>query len=581
MANEPIYVPINSSSLPHYFGRGCILPVKYLSNKVEDIQNIQEDAILLSKKKWVKNADCSLEVVLTEEEEKGLIGLSDNFYKCNAPIPTSRIKGVYFLDTKQKETTVWNVNNGAAFIPDHLLQVENRSELDVITVDELSNLSNTSSAIDLTNKIKSFDHILGGFAFMRLGNRPETNYPDNYFSTLSYFNRLIEEECKKAANEKELLFNYNFWGIFSFKNESTWSKWLKYIYQNVETNDVEKLALSEGINLQSKYGLLKLDAIDKGSVLYDIALLATYGDRKNKSVDDLVTDLADSNIVPTEKKEEVSLLFGLNNGYSKLRNRYKNRNGEKIVKFKLESKLDYYIIESIYQFVFNGNKENFAFPYIDAWCPTLTESIKGQETYKILDTTVIAKKKPLFLSLQYLENLFQKFSANEIFTTIVKVLNQWLPPFAKIKEEDGIKYFEEALKKSFTQWSKSIFNQVRLDYNKSITFEKEQLVQNFELERMQLNTEINNLREQLEKAQVYKSASHPVNELNTKDTQSIKAAENVKEERRNNNPVDSSGDIDLLDIKVLKKIAKEKGIKPLPSKREELIKAIKSIQTFI
>ena len=64
------YVPIKSTSLAHYFSKACIFPTKYLSNRIEDIQTKFDEFILISNKKWISNNNCSLEIILTEEENK-------------------------------------------------------------------------------------------------------------------------------------------------------------------------------------------------------------------------------------------------------------------------------------------------------------------------------------------------------------------------------------------------------------------------------------------------------------------------------------------------------------------------------
>ena len=156
---------------------------------------------------------------------------------------------------------------------------------------------------------------------MRLGGKTFMNYSENYFSTLSYFNKLVEEQTLNAAKENGLKFSNKYIGLFS-KQESEWSKWQQYIYQNLDAKEIEALAEKEGIRVEKKLGLLKIDSINPSSHLYELAILATYGDRKNKSADNLVTDLSNGTIAP-EKVEDVSILFGLNNGYSKLRNKYK------------------------------------------------------------------------------------------------------------------------------------------------------------------------------------------------------------------------------------------------------------------
>lgn len=243
------YIPINSGSLAHYFSKAIILPAKYFTNKPEDIQNRFADSLLLSAGKWVRNCDCSIEVVLTEAEVQELSKISDHFYLYNIPIPISRVKSIFFLDAKQKETTIWNINNGAAFVPDSIVSVENNRGIEILSDAEIEAGNEFKSIAELSDKIKRFDIILGGFAFMRLGGKSFMNYSENYFSTLSYFNKLIEEQTLNAEKDKGLKFSNKYIGLFS-KQESEWTKWQQYIYQNLDAQEIEVLAKKEGINIE-------------------------------------------------------------------------------------------------------------------------------------------------------------------------------------------------------------------------------------------------------------------------------------------------------------------------------------------
>ena len=73
-----------------------------------------------------------------------------------------------------------------------------------------------------------------------------------------------------------------------------------------------------------------------------------------------------------------------------MRIKYLN-NDIQIVKFELESKLDYYTIESIYQFIFNNKKSN-DFAYLD--------NVIGSNT-KFVD-----RKKVKQISSQFLGSWF-------------------------------------------------------------------------------------------------------------------------------------------------------------------------------
>lgn len=574
---KTFYIPINSGSLAHYFSKAIILPAKYFTNKPEDIQNRFADSLLLSESKWVGNCDCSIEIVLTDAEAKELAKVSDRFYLYNTPIPISRVKSVVFLDAKQKETTIWNINSGAAFVPDGIVSVEKNRDIDILSDTEIEAGNDFKSTAEVSDKIKRFDIILGGFAFMRLGGKSFMNYSENYFSTLSYFNKLVEEQTLDAAKEKGFKFSNKYIGLFS-KQESEWSKWQQYIYQNLDAQEIEALAEKEGIRVEKKLGLLKIDSINPSSHLYELAILATYGDRKNKSADNLVTDLSNGTIAP-EKVEDVSILFGLNNGYSKLRNKYKGAVKDNNVKFTLESKLDYYIIESIYQFVFNGSKSNYTFNYIDSWCPSskYKPNVKGYETFKILDTVIIAKKKQTPLEL-FLEN----YSA-EIYSTIVRSINQWLPPFAKSDEKEAMQFFEKQLRNSLTVAVDSLQKRIESECEANYDLQRQEAVESYQKEIEKLWAEISSLKE--ENAQLKTSIkSQPIKELPVEQFE--KAVNPINEVvQDNNDPVsvvqepvsEISENYDSMSLSELKKIAKEKKIKGYIKikVKDELIKLIK------
>lgn len=571
------YIPINSGSLAHYFSKAIILPAKYFTNKPEDIQNRFADSLLLSKSKWVINCDCSIEIVITDVEAKELAKVSDRFYLYNTPIPISRVKSVVFLDAKQKETTIWNINSGAAFVPDGIVSVEKNKDIDILSDTEIKAGNEFKSTAEVSDKIKRFDIILGGFAFMRLGGKSFMNYSENYFSTLSYFNKLVEEQTLNAAKDKGLKFSNKYIGLFS-KQESEWSKWQQYIYQNLDAQVIELLAEKEGIRVEKKLGLLKIDSISPSSHLYELAILATYGDRKNKSADNLVTDLSNGTIAP-EKVEDISILFGLNNGYSKLRNKYKGLLKDNNVKFTLESKLDYYIIESIYQFVFNGSKSNYEFNYIDNWCPSskYKPNVKGYETFKILDTVIIAKKKQTPLEL------FWENDSADIYSTIVRSINQWLPPFAKSDEKEAIQFFEKQLRNALTVAVESLQKRIESECEANYDLQRQEAVERYQKEIDKVWAEISSLKEENAKLKT-SIKSQPIKELPAE--QFKKPVNPIKKVVQNNNDLVSvvqepiseiSKNYDSMSLSELKKIAKGKKIKGYTKieVKDELIKLIK------
>jgi hypothetical protein len=586
------YLPTHSGSVAHYFNRAIILPSKYYTNKPDDIQNYFENSIILSLKKWSKNSDCVLEVVLTEIEINELEKVRDNLFLSKFPIPASRVKRIWFANRNQMETTIWNINNGAAFIPERLVEVDENFDLDACDEIEFDEKIELSSKDEFYDKVKYYDLVLGGLAFMRIGCESNTNYSFNYFSTLSFFNRLIEEQTIKASIEKEFKFSNKFVGLFS-KNESEWFRWRKYIFQNIELHDIEALAEEEGVKIERKLGAIKIDSINVNSRLYELAILATYGNSKNKSADNLVSDLT-SGVINSEKVEDVAILFGLNTGYSKLRNKYKGVKKESVVKFNLESKLDYYTIESVFQFVFNNNRNNYTFEYIDYWCPDNKkfETVKGYEVYRILDTTVIAKKKQTIF-----EVFLEKYS-RDIYKSVIKSTTAWIPSFTKIDENEALSYFDKQLRDSmFTaieglqlKIEKNIADELLIKEQADIEILKSE-IKNLNLGLTKSNEEnlrLNKVISDLEALQNTRSSEHINNIVETQvDVESnqlkiytnmgivvpeVKIIDELKSEVS-----ESDAEYGDLNISELKKIAREKKIKGYTKidNAQELIKLIK------
>ena len=89
-----LYIPLKDTTLPHFFSDSIIYQSKYMQNKIEDIQDVFKDYILISKSKWVKNCDSSIEIELSQKEKKSLYKLDNNFYLYNNPISFSKLDSV-------------------------------------------------------------------------------------------------------------------------------------------------------------------------------------------------------------------------------------------------------------------------------------------------------------------------------------------------------------------------------------------------------------------------------------------------------------------------------------------------------
>ncbi len=524
------YLPIKSFNLGHYFKNACICPTRYISNRNEDIQSKNDNSLLLCREKFTIETNCSLEIVLTDEEYQSVRNLTNSFYLADIIIPISRVKNIFFRDEAQKDKTIWNISDGAAFIPDSIVHVDPVNDLtdtkELITVHSKTDSKNWQNKIDLFNKL------LGGFAFMRLGGKPWMNYSKNYFYTLSLINKLIKEQVEETSYHFDN--NYD-WAILE---SNKFQELRSLIYSKINYETAEKFAKENKIKIDKRSGNIQLDSIPSDSTTYLIAILASYGEGTRKKIDDFISDL-NKNLFPENKREGISLIFGINKGYKSFRNEYKTQNFKVDVKFRLDSQLDYYIIESIYQFIFNNKTENYSFSYLDSWCPKFHESgkTKGYEYYKILDKKIIYKKISQIGSLEYLQDLYQSISADNLYERISSIINGWLPSFFKTeKTKDANIYFEGKLKSNIESIIKRIYDKVKNDVENDKKSDNEILLK----ENTELKKNIEQIKSKYDELLI--TNDDLLNELKRKDSTSSKSIEigkkqiekSLVEERKSN-----------------------------------------------
>ena len=413
------YLPIGSTSLAHYFGCACIKPSKYFDNKQEDLQDKFNDFLLVTTHFGTQQTDCCLELVFTEQEARELIPLKNDFFLYEKPLPITRVRKIYFSSKERKEQTITNINMSTAFIPYELVEIKNFSD---VQANDLKNPQDIH-IVSYNEQLKRFNGFLGGFALMRLAGEEYMNYSENYFATLSVFNTAIQQDLEYSKINIDTRYRDAFFGENGFK------KIIPYLNKTIDETDINSIAQDEKQTIVKDKitRIIDLNALDKWT--YTIAVLNTYGvgsESKKKKIDDLILSNFKSEI-KVGKSEGIALCYGINRGYSAFSNRYSLGKNEKIVKFQLNSQLDYYTIESLYQFAFNSQKSD-KFAYLDNWCPKQKwTKISTKTDYMILDMVVIGKKKAKVLSKEYWANLLPSFlQGNKIFEKTIPQICQEL-----------------------------------------------------------------------------------------------------------------------------------------------------------
>lgn len=402
------FLPINSTSLPHYFACACVKPAMYFENKPQDIQDRFHDALLLSTELGTKDTDCCIELVVTEAEETLLVPCGNGFYLLPVPLPISRVKKIYFQDRRQLELTLSNINLSAAFVPSSLAAVTRFSS----AAYEGSHSDDKTVGNDYSHQIELFDRILGALALMKTAKEPYMNYSENYASTLSFFNAIVKDDLLRQG----LQINDKYFGLFS--RSGSFVKFIPYLERKISKEDLDQIAADNKQRIERSF--TKAINFDKLSGMpYTFAVLQSYGvggEAATKKIDSLISTNFEE--IKDDKAEGIALCYGYNRGYSIFSNSYgTEETGKQTVKYRLDSQLDYYTVESVYQFAFYSNTVSARFPYIDEWCPKKNQRPKRKTDYLVLDTAFIGKKKPSVFSKEYLLGFLAEIKAFDFITT--------------------------------------------------------------------------------------------------------------------------------------------------------------------
>lgn len=378
------YFPIKSECLAHYFGCACLKPSKYFMNKPQDIQNSFENFLLITTSKGCIECNCCLEIVLTNEEETELISAGGTWYLFGSSLPITRVKKIHFTEEQQKNRTLTNIRMGTAFVPDSIVGA-------VCTFEDAS-VKEVEAPKDcyVKNQVKEielYDRILGALIIMRLAREKYMNFSETYIETLAVFNKLIANTLVKVGKSS----NDQYSGLFT--QSKSYACLLPYLNKQIDIDDVKQMAKNENQSVSQNKTTRKIELDSLNKQTYILAVLASYGvgsESKRDKIDGLIL----SNFEGIKSAQLVALCFGYNRGYNVFSSFYGTSESNRIdVKFRLDSQLDYYTIESVYQFVFNKKiSENL--DYLDLWCNKQhIQNITTKTDYCVLDTIVRGKKK--------------------------------------------------------------------------------------------------------------------------------------------------------------------------------------------
>lgn len=371
---------INRIKLQDYIKRGLIVPDKYLDeNKEVDIQSKNPNFLVVSDGyfKELNEYQILIEIIFTDDEKKNLHKVNDNYY-FGFPLPLTRIKKVYVQNQNIKKHIEVQIQNGEnGFLPKKLFKVYLKNKKSIFKKREYTPLEDEININDFEDQIRDFNKKMGMFAFVKNSEmyycdmtQEISNYSKHYFSLLSkLLEKPIDNDVPKyfdilKTNEdfKELLYSNNQIDKEFVKKES----------MKIHDDELKTIFL-ELLNPTGTRKTLK-NLFEKNEIeLYLIGLIYYFRQKDSNKKDNFKINIQD--LIPYEVAEISLAVLGIYFGYKVLRaeekidiqDNYFRKifNKDKFnMKFKLECKLDYITIETIYNYCFKDKIKGYEYEYL-------------------------------------------------------------------------------------------------------------------------------------------------------------------------------------------------------------------------
>lgn len=426
--NNKYYYPISSTSLATVFGQACILPACLYNNRLADIQSKYDKFILLTEKFGCSGSDCCVEVNLTQNEVESLVDIKGGFFFLKKALPISRVRKIYFANKAQALRTITTINLSTAYIPMSLVSqndncFEESNIKDIVIPPQL---------VDSIEVVKSsydnYNRILGALALMKVAHKEGCNASPLYVDTVAKFNALI-----KSQKNKVLAVNPKFHSFFDKPDP--------LVKSIVDGSLLEEIARKHNQTINKKKYAKVIDPSNLSDKVYLCYVLNNYAvgeESRRDKIDELILNNFTGLHPGTE--ESCAFYYGYNRGYSVFNNEYRGENKTEVVKYKLDNLLDYYIIESVFEYTFNKTIPS-SLLIIDSWFKPSCEAKAKRGEYVIMNTVIRDKKKVPIFSEEWWTECLHSFLPKDSRTVLGQdftpiIIQNILKPFADfIKDE--------------------------------------------------------------------------------------------------------------------------------------------------
>ncbi len=391
MTCKKYILPIEATTLAHFYSRAYIAPISYLKKGYYDaIQSRYPNTLLLTEHFGVKGSNCYLVIRMTENELKGgcVHHLSDDFILYSGALPISRVDEIVFNSDEQKDTTITNIEMGNAFVRGCRLSVEHSFEqIDIPANSEFIIEKDTQ----LMENLKEYDRIMGALMFMRLAKEQSTTYSDNFLQTLALFSPYMLEQLKILEIDSDTKYK-TFFG-------EKYKDFRSYLRNFISDDIVREFARTK--NVPIKIDPIKgydFKALSNNMEVYILALLQNFSltdaDGGRDKIDDLILNgFYHRNFIIPRRAESFAFYYGYNRGYDKFRNQYQLDKKCVEVKFRFDTLFEKFISEAVFSYIVANKDCSFDFDIFKTDNSCFISKKVDESTYQILGKILIIKKK--------------------------------------------------------------------------------------------------------------------------------------------------------------------------------------------
>ena len=435
------FFEVHVGNVLQFFGLGIICPTKYSSqNAFSDVQSINIDYLTLSngKSSSFNGDDVLLKLDISNIKENDISDFGE--YKLvNSAIPISRIIKLFVSNDgiKQRLLEESQLRDGG-IIPEDLINVGIPNGLPTITVARA-----TPSIKDISNKLGRFDKILGliagikNYNILTLGKTDiYKTLSDHFFYAIQAIDPLFGKEIVSSAQHSEF---YKWLFANDAPEDRVLLGWLiNRIYDNNNFTDKDTKAFrqlcvsSKGFSYEEKLvdhifallqkslerksvfkEILELDSQQKFA-LFLFAFLRVYGTKTNPELPRL--DISKS---PPAKFGEYS--FAVSNmffGYKLLRNtedrltnisdeyfKLNRRVNKPAIKFELNTRFDYLVIDKVYNYVFGENKAEINFTQLHHLKEQRNEPLSFGDSFNYTNSLIHGKSYQQLIKINPFDSL--------------------------------------------------------------------------------------------------------------------------------------------------------------------------------